>query len=111
VTARNGLVGVSLVVWVNNTSIGAWGRTVGKDDSMNTYYAQLGMMLEAGHYPQQMIPQLNTSPWKIEIVIIGNIQSALKSLAQPHLQSGQALITSITETINDLTEKGVTIRF
>lgn len=40
------------------------------------------------------------SPWKIYITIIVSNSTILQSLANPHLQGGQVLITQITEAIN-----------
>jgi hypothetical protein len=42
------------------------------------------------------------SPWKIHITIVVNNPAVLLSPKKPHLQGGQALITVITEEINQL---------
>lgn len=49
------------------------------------------------------------SPWKMHITIVVNNPTVLLSLAKPHLQGGQALITQITEGINRLTEMGAKV--
>jgi hypothetical protein len=49
------------------------------------------------------------SPWKIHITIVMNNLAVLLSLAKPHLQGGQALITLITEEINKLSEMGAKV--
>ncbi|KAF9882998.1 hypothetical protein FE257_004338, partial [Aspergillus nanangensis] len=47
------------------------------------------------------------SPLKIHVTIVVNNPAVLLSLAQPHLQGGQALITRITEATSQLLETGV----
>ncbi|KAJ5215587.1 uncharacterized protein N7498_001994 [Penicillium cinerascens] len=92
VSVRNGLVGTGLVVRVNQVDIVASNRTVGNDDALNAHYAQLGM-----------------SPWKVQVTLVVNNPAVLLSLAKPHLQGGQALITQITEAIYRLAEMGAKV--
>lgn len=54
-------------------------------------------------YNLRVAPPIQMSPWKIHIV---NNPTVLLSLAKPHLQGGQVLITQITEAINQLSEMG-----
>ncbi|KAJ5981906.1 hypothetical protein N7451_012006 [Penicillium sp. IBT 35674x] len=106
VSVRNGLVGTGLVVRVNHVDIVSPNRTVGNDDALNAHYAQLGVVLEAVPYVRMTLPRIQMSPWKIYITIVVNNPAVLLSLAKPHLQGGQALITLITEAINQLSEMG-----
>ncbi|KAJ5085459.1 hypothetical protein N7532_010230 [Penicillium argentinense] len=89
VSVRNGLVGAELVVRVNQVDIVSSNRTVGTDDALNAHCAQLGV--------------------KVEVTIVVNNLAVLLSLAKPHLQGGQALITHITEAINRLSAKGAKV--
>jgi hypothetical protein len=109
VSVRNGLVGVGLVVRVNQVAIASSNRTVGSDDALNAHFAQLGVVLEAVSYIRTMLPRIQMSPWKIRITIVVNNPAVLLSLAKPHLQGGQALVTRITEEINQLSEMGATV--
>jgi hypothetical protein len=49
------------------------------------------------------------SPWKVQVTLVVNNPAVLLSLAKPHLQGGQALITQITETIYRLAEMGAKV--
>jgi hypothetical protein len=109
VSVRNGLVGAGLVVRVNQVDIVSSNRTVGTNDALNAHYAQLGVVLEAVSYVETMLPRIQMSPWKIEITIVVNNPAVLLSLAKPHLQGGQALITQITEATNRLAEMGAKV--
>ncbi|KAJ5091031.1 hypothetical protein N7532_009715 [Penicillium argentinense] len=109
VSVRNGLVGVGLIVRVNQVDIASSHRTVGNDDSLNAHYAQLGMVLEAVSYVMTMLPRIQMSPYKIQVVIVVSNPAVLLSLAKPHLQGGQALITRITNTIDQLLEMGTKV--
>ena len=109
VSVRNGLVGAGLVVRVNQVDIASSNRTVGSDDALNAHYAQLGVVLEAVSYIRTLLPRIQMSPWKIHITIVVNNPAVLLSLAKPHLQGGQALITLITEEIIQLSEMGAKV--
>lgn len=109
VSVRNGLVGTGLVVRVNEVDIASSNRTVGSDDALDAHYAQLGVVLEAVSYIRTMLPRIQMSPWKIHITIVVNNPAVLLSLAKPFLQGGQALITLITEEINQLSEMGAKV--
>ena len=109
VSVRNGLVGTGLLVRVNQIDIVSSHRTVGDDDTMNAHYAQLGAVLEAISYVGTMLPRIEMSPWKIRITMVVNNPAVLLSLAKPHLQGGQVLITRITEAINQLVEVGAKV--
>ena len=84
-------------------------RTVGTDDALNAHYAQLGVVLEAISYVETMLPRIQMSPWKVEVTIVVNNPAVLLSLAKPHVQGGQALITQITEATNRLAEMGAKV--
>ncbi|KAJ5111625.1 hypothetical protein N7532_002160 [Penicillium argentinense] len=109
VSVRNGLVGVGLIVRVNQVDIASSYRTVGNDDSLNAHYAQLGMVLEAVSYVMTILPRIQMSPYKIQVMIVVSNPAVLLSLAKPHLQGGQALITRITNTIGQLLEMGTKV--
>ena len=109
VSVRNGLVGMGLIARVNQIDIVSSYRTVGKDDSLNAHYAQLGAVLEAVSYVKTMLPRIQMSPWKIQVMIVVNNPAVLLSLAKPHLQGGQALIARITEAIGQLSESGAKV--
>ncbi|KAJ5240479.1 uncharacterized protein N7469_002070 [Penicillium citrinum] len=109
VCVRNGLVGTGLVVRVNQIDIVSSNRTVGHDDSLNAHYAQLGMVLEAVSYVRTMLPRIQMSPYKIQVMIVVSNPAVLLSLAQPHLQGGQALITRITDLVGQLLEMGAKV--
>lgn len=109
VSIRNSLVGTGLVVRVNQVNIVSSHRTVGNDDSLNAHYAQLGVVLEAVSYVRAMLPRIQMSPWKIKVTIVISNPAVLPSLAKPHLQGGQALITQITEAINQLGGMGAKV--
>ncbi|KAJ5849263.1 hypothetical protein N7534_007952 [Penicillium rubens] len=109
VSVRNGLVGAGLVVRVNQVDIASSNRTVGSDDALNAHYVQLGVVLEAVSYIRTLLPRIQMSPWKIHITIVVNNPAVLLSLAKPHLQGGQALITLITEEIIQLSEMGAKV--
>lgn len=109
VSVRNGLIGTGLVVRVNQVDIVSSNRTVGKDNTLNAHYVQLGLVLEAVLYVESMLPRIQISPWKIQVTVVVNNPTALLSLAKPHLQSGQALLIQITETTNRLAEMGAKV--
>lgn len=56
-----------------------------------------------------MLPRIQMSPWKVQVTIVVNNPAVLLSLAKPHLQGGQALITQITEAITRLAEMGAKV--
>ena len=109
VSVRNSLVGTGLVVRVNQVDTAPSNRMVGSDDALNAHYAQLSVVLEAVLYIRTLLPHIQMSPWKIHIMIVVNNPAVLFSLAKPHLQGGQALITFITEGINQLSEMGAKV--
>jgi hypothetical protein len=109
VSVRNGLVETGLVVRVNQVDIVSSHRTVGNDDSLNAHYAQLGMVLEAVLYFRTMLPRIQMSPYKIQVMIVVSNPAVLLSLAKPHLQGGQALITRITDAVGQLLEMGAKV--
>ncbi|KAJ5904903.1 uncharacterized protein N7473_001819 [Penicillium subrubescens] len=109
VSVRNGLVGTGLVVRVNQVDIVSSKRTVGNDDALNAHYAQLGVVFEAVAYVETMLHRIQMSPWKVQVTIVVNNSAVLLSLAKPHLQGGQALITQITEGITRLAEMGAKV--
>ncbi|KAJ5300187.1 hypothetical protein N7508_007430 [Penicillium antarcticum] len=109
VSVRNGLVGTGLVVRVNQVDIVSSNRTVGNDDSLNAHYAQLGMVLEAVLYVRTMLPRIQMSPYKIQVMIVVSNPAVLLSLAKPHLQGGQALIIRITDAVGQLLEMGAKV--
>ncbi|KAJ5215604.1 reverse transcriptase [Penicillium cinerascens] len=106
VSVRNGLVGTGLVVRVNQADIATSSRTVGSDDVLNAHYAQLGAILEACLYVRQMLHRIQMSPWKIQTIFVVSNPTVLQSLAKPHLQGGQTLITQVTGAITQLSEMG-----
>ena len=110
VSVRNGLVGTGLVVRVNQIEIISSNRTVGTDDTLNAHFAQLGVVSEAVAPLETMLPRIQMSPWKVQVTIVVNNPAVLRSLAKPHLQGGQALITQITEAITRLTEMGAKVK-
>ena len=106
VSVRNGLVGTGLVVRVNQVDIATSTRTVGSDDVLNAHYAQLGAILEASLYVRRLLPRIQMPPWKIHTTIVLSNRTVLQSLAKPHLQGGQTLITQVTNAITQLSEMG-----
>ncbi|KAI9036908.1 uncharacterized protein KD926_001223 [Aspergillus affinis] len=108
VSVRNSLVGTGLVARVNQADIVSSNRTVG-NDALNAHFTQLGVILEAISFVATMLPRIRMSPWKIHVKIVVNNPAVLLSLAQPHLQGGQALVTRITEAISQLLETGVRV--
>ena len=109
VSVRNGLVGTGLVVHVNQVDIVSSNRTVGTEDALNAHFAQLGVVSEAVAYVETMLPRIQMSPWKVQVTIVVNNAAVLLSLAKPRLQGGQALITQITEALNQLLEMGAKV--
>ncbi|KAJ5288337.1 hypothetical protein N7508_011112 [Penicillium antarcticum] len=109
VSVRNGLVGTGLVVRVNQVDIVSSNRTVGTEDALNAHFAQLGVVSEAVAYVKTMLPRIQMSPWKVQVTIVVNNPAVLLSLAKPRLQGGQALITQITEALNQLLEMGAKV--
>jgi hypothetical protein len=109
VSIRNGLVGTGLVVRVNQVDIVSSHRTVGNDDSLNAHYAQLGMVPEAVSYFRTMLPRIQMSPYKIQVMVVVSNPAVLLSLAKPHLQGGQALITRITDVVGQLLDMGAKV--
>ncbi|KAI2669422.1 hypothetical protein LCP963914a_9931 [Penicillium roqueforti] len=109
VSVRNGLVGTGLVVRVSQVDVTSSSRTIGSDDALNAHYAQLGVVFEAVSYVSAALPRIPISPWKLNVTAVVNHPAVLLSLAKPHLQSGQALIVQITETIRQLMEAGVKV--
>mgnify|MGYP006988606076 FL=1 len=109
-SVRNGLVGTGLVVRVNQVDILSSKRTIGNDDALNAHYAQLGAVLEAVAYVDTMLPRIHMSPWKVQVTITVDNASVLMSLAKPHLQGGQVLITQITEAVTRLSEMGAKVQ-
>jgi hypothetical protein len=106
VSVRNGLVGTGLVVRVNQFDITISSRTVGSDDVLNAHYAQLGAVLEASSYVRRMLPRIQMSLWKIQIIFVVSNSTVLQSLTKQHLQGGQAHITQVTDAIIQLSEMG-----
>jgi hypothetical protein len=102
INVRNGLVGIRLVVCVKQVDIFSSKGTVGNDDALNAHYAQLGAVLEAASYIGTMLPRFQMSLWKIHTTIVVSNPAVLLSLANPHLQGGQALITQITAGTSEL---------
>jgi hypothetical protein len=51
-----------------------------------------------------MLPRIQMSPWKVQVTITVDNPSVLMSLAKPHLQGGQVLITQITKAVTRLSE-------
>jgi hypothetical protein len=109
VSIRNGLVGTGLVVRVDQVDIVSSHRTVGNDDSLNAHYAQLGMVPEAVSYFRTMLPRIQMSPYKIQVMVVVSNPAVLLSLAKPHLQGGQALITRITDVVGQLLDMGAKV--
>lgn len=58
---------------------------------------------------QDAAPSHPDVAWKIHITILVNKPAVLLSLAKPHLQGGQALITLVTEEIIQLSEMGARV--
>ena len=109
VSVRNGRVGTGLVVHVNQVDIVSSNRTVGTEDALNAHFAHLGVVSEAVAYVETMLPRIQMSPWKVQVTIVVNNPAILLSLAKPRLQGGQALITQITEALNQLLEMGAKV--
>lgn len=105
VSIRNGLI----VVRVDQVDIVSSHRTVGNDDSLNAHYAQLGMVLEAVSYVRTMLPRIQMSPYKIQVMVVVSNPAVLLSLAKSHLQGGQALITRITDVVSQLLDMGAKV--
>jgi hypothetical protein len=66
-------------------------------------------VLEVAAYVGTIIRRIQMSAWKLDLTIMLNNSAILLSLAKPYLQGGHALITSITEAINRLSEMEATV--
>lgn len=92
-SARNGLVGIG-VTWSPQY---AEATTIGDEDNLNAYFAELFAIDLAIH---KLIPVVDsTAPTLDSITIFSDCQGALKSIARPAHQSGQALIRSILQRL------------
>lgn len=73
------------MVRFNQVNIVLLSWTVGSNNILNTYYTQLGVVLEATSYIETMLPYIQISPWKIHIMIVVRNSAALQLLTKPHL--------------------------
>ncbi|GAM42340.1 hypothetical protein TCE0_044r16224 [Talaromyces pinophilus] len=83
-----------------------WSMTVGREDQLNLYYAQLAIY-EAVNYTNTIVSNLNIPASTTWTTIVTSNLSALQSLAKPRYQSGQSLIRQITDGILRIAETGM----
>lgn len=67
------------------------------------------MVLEAVSYVRTMLPRIQMSPYKIQVMVVVSNPAVLLSLAKPHLQGGYALITRITDVVGQLLDMGAKV--
>jgi hypothetical protein len=106
---KNGNISIGLVIQVNGTTSDCWSMTVGREDQLNLYYAQLGAIYEAVNYANTIVSNLTIPASTTWTTIVTSTFSALQSLAKPRYQSGQSLIRQITDGILRIAETGMNI--
>ncbi|KUL82055.1 hypothetical protein ZTR_10680 [Talaromyces verruculosus] len=104
---KNGNLSIGLVIQVNGSTTDCWSMTVGREDQLNLYYAQLGAIYEAVNYTNTIVSNLTRPASTTWTTIVTSNLSALQSLAKPRYQSGQSLIRQITDGILRITETGM----
>ena len=95
-SSRNGLVGVAVA-----TCAFAYNQTIGSQQDLNVYFAELFAIYQAVKSIERYARDQDMRASE-PFVICSDSQAALKSLAKPKQQSGQFIIRSILETIDKL---------
>ena len=93
---KNGRVGYGIVVWADGYTKTEIRRTIGTDDMVNVYIAELGAIMEAVEWAETML-RFSTGTWGV--TIYSDNMSALQAVTKPRHQSGQSLIRQIAKTM------------
>jgi ribonuclease HI len=93
---RNGLIGYSALVWMEKETKKWVQRTIGRQDQVNVYIAELAAIMEAVKVTAAMLARPNL--WR-RATIYSDSKTALQAIANPKLQSGQRLLRRIHEAI------------
>jgi hypothetical protein len=104
---QDGNLRISLSAQVDQTTTFQWSRTVGTEDDTNVYYTHLGGIWEATTYITTAMTKIRMHPARIWATIFTNNRSTLQALAAPARQSGQRLISQITQRITDIHNTGM----
>src|SRR5438477_49296 len=100
-SSRNGLVGIG-IAWAPDPNL-VHSRTIGSDQDLNTYYAELFAIHEAIMGVKCTLDRLPIQP--AALTIFSDCQAALRSLGRPAQQSGQSLIRKIANEINEISKR------
>ena len=108
-SGRNRLLGIGAVATAQDQVIKSISKTVGHHDKINIYFSQIGALFEALIMAAEILDRQPVLRRVVGITIYTSSQSALKSINNPHLQSGQALICAFIGQLTKQLKEGYSI--
>ncbi len=101
--ARNDRVGYGIATRLRGMPGINHKRTIGDMNEANAHIAELGAMVEAARWAEQV---LNKFPGTWGATIYSDSVSALQAIANPMFQSGQRLLNLVAQVLDRVAEKG-----
>ncbi len=102
-SATNDRVGYGIATRLRGTQAINHRRTIGNVNEANTYIAELGAIMEAVSWTEQVLDKF---PGTWGATVYSDSAAALQAIANPMFQSGQRLLSSIAQVLDRAAEKG-----